>query len=165
MFFTSLVLTLPAAENGFPAVHTLSKLALSSWGEKLSAKSKFSLWNWRPRPLVGFYLAEDREVCFQFARAGAEVAPRGGTWGITRLNTSLPKTIILPASITCLSNWCHRENCSSDVQKGMTWERVHQGKGIWVIKYISMILYICLRFFFSHHWNFLHHFVLKAVLY
>lgn len=57
----------PAAQNGFSAVHTLSKFALNRWGEKLSAKSKFSLRNRRPWPLVGFHSAEDREVCFQFA--------------------------------------------------------------------------------------------------
>lgn len=65
--FISLVLTSLAAENWFPAVHTLSKLALNSRGEKFSEKSEFPLRKRRPQPLVEFHLVEDREVCFQFA--------------------------------------------------------------------------------------------------
>lgn len=130
---------------------------------------------------MGFHLAEDREVCFQFAggrssspwrNVGSNTAGKSAHTGQciphTTLNTCLPKTIILPANIACLWNWLEADATEKTLlfwcAKNMVHACEHQGKGIWVIKYISIILYICLRFFFSCHWNFCHHFVVKAVL-
>lgn len=63
----------------------LSKLALGNRGEKLPAKSKFSLWNRRPCLLARFHLAEDREVCSLFAGAGGRSS---SPWGDVRSNES-----------------------------------------------------------------------------